>query len=50
MRECLHNQDGPLFATTDDVRMKATLGKVGFTQKGYEWDGDRGRLSLWVKS
>jgi len=40
---------GPLFATTDNERMKRTLKKAGFVQKGQEWDGERGRLSLWIK-
>jgi RimJ/RimL family protein N-acetyltransferase len=47
--ELLSHHDGPLFATTDDMRMKATLARAGFVRKGHEWDGDRGRLSLWVR-
>ena len=39
----------PLFATTDDVRMKHTLAKYGFTRKGREWKGNRGNLSLWIR-
>lgn len=45
----LSKHDGPLFATTDDDRMKNTLRKAGFQMKGHEWDGDRGCLSLWLK-
>jgi hypothetical protein len=40
----------PLFATTDDPRMKQTLAHFGFAAKGQEWDGERGRLSLWLRS
>lgn len=43
------DQQGPVFATTSNPRMKATLAKVGFVQEGQEWDGDSGRLSLWLK-
>jgi hypothetical protein len=38
-----------LFATTDDPYMKRTLGHARFTQRGKEWDGQRGRLSLWIR-
>lgn len=40
---------GPLFATTDCERMKTVLSKAGFVQKGHEWKGRRGQLSLWLK-
>lgn len=40
---------GPLFATTSNPRMRATLGKAGFVQKGRSWDGKSGVLSLWIK-
>lgn len=40
---------GPLFATTSNPRMKATLGKAGFVQEGHDWDGQSGVLSLWIK-
>jgi len=39
-----------LFATTSSDRMKATLTKAGFVQRGNEWKGRRqGQLSLWMK-
>lgn len=41
-------QQRPLFATTDDDRMKRTLLNAGFEKKGEEWAGERGRLSLWI--
>ena len=40
---------GPLFATTGNERMKRTLKKVGFVQKGEQWQGENGKLSLWIK-
>ena len=40
---------GPLFATTSNPRMKATLGKAGFVHEGRGWDGQSGVLSLWIK-
>jgi hypothetical protein len=40
---------GPLFATTDDKKMKSTLGNRGFQQKGGTWEGERGILSLWLR-
>jgi hypothetical protein len=46
----LANYDGDLFATTDDPRMKATLEKRGFVQKGKEWKDGRDMLSLWLRS
>jgi hypothetical protein len=42
-----HN--GPMFATTSNQRMKATLGKGGFEPRGQEWPGDSGPLSFWWK-
>ena len=41
---------GPLFSTTDDEKMKSTLGNRGFLQKGDTWKGDRGVLSLWLRN
>lgn len=41
--------DGPLFATTDNDRMKSTLTNMGFHQNGHEWDGKSSCLSLWTK-
>jgi RimJ/RimL family protein N-acetyltransferase len=37
-----------LFATTDNIHMKRTLKKAGFRQQGREWEGNKGRLSLWI--
>lgn len=42
-------RSGPLFATTDDERMKHTLARFGFVKQGIEWAGNRGKLSLWIK-
>lgn len=39
-----------LFATTDDGAMKKTLATAKFARKGLEWDGNRGKLSLWVRA
>jgi len=45
---CLREvNDGRLFATTDDEKMKTVLARAGFEQKGREWMGQRGTLSLW---
>jgi hypothetical protein len=41
---------GPLFSTTDDEKMKFTLGNRGFLQKGGTWKGERGTLSLWLRA
>lgn len=41
---------GDLFATTYDARMKKTLVTAGFMQKGAEWQGRGGSLSLWLKA
>jgi len=38
-----------LFATTYSERMKATLTKAGFVQKGRYWKGRRYTLSFWDK-
>jgi len=46
----LADYDGDLFATTDHAKMKSTLEKRGFVQKGKEWDGDRDTLSLWLRT
>lgn len=40
----------PLFSTTDDEKMKFTLGNRGFRQKGGTWKGERGILSLWLRT
>jgi GNAT superfamily N-acetyltransferase len=45
----LQNSGTRLFATTDDDYMKCTLAKAGFVEIGKEWEGKRGRLSLWLK-
>jgi hypothetical protein len=42
--------DGPLWATTDSDGMKTALRQYDFTQKGKEWPGGRGQLSLWLRS
>lgn len=39
----------PLFATTSNPRMLATLKKYGFTQKGKTWRPKDKDLSLWIK-
>jgi hypothetical protein len=49
LEQLLANRDGPLFATTDDAKMKRTLTAHGFAMKGEEWDGERGKLSLWIR-
>ena len=50
VRELLRDRIGSLFATTDAEYMKPALLAAGFIQEGREWDGDRGRLSLWLRS
>jgi hypothetical protein len=40
---------GVLFSTTDDANMKKTLIGGGFANKGHEWEGQRGMLSLWIR-
>lgn len=49
VKALLSEYNGPLFATTDNDRMKATLQKAGFNQKGRDWEGGRNLLSLWTK-
>jgi GNAT superfamily N-acetyltransferase len=40
----------PLFATTSNPMMVATLTKYGFTQRGKTWKSPNGKdLSLWIK-
>jgi predicted GNAT family N-acyltransferase len=51
LAELLSRHERSLFATTSDERMKKTLAKAGFEQKGLEWNGRKGQqLSLWIKS
>jgi len=50
VRELLSHRSGGLFATTDNEYMKRTLAAAGFAQRGREWKGRRGQLSLWIKS
>lgn len=45
----LSRYSGRLFATTDHDGMKKALEHAGFKQKGFEWQGKRGKLSLWLK-
>jgi hypothetical protein len=45
----LSKQQGSLFATTSNERMKKTLARAGFERKGREWKGRKGQLSLWIK-
>ena len=47
----LSEHDGPLFATTWNARMRRTLVKVGFVQRGKGWPATGGgnTLSLWVR-
>jgi ribonuclease T len=40
--------DRPLFATTSNNRMKRSLTRAGFTQRGKEWNGKSPKLSLWM--
>ncbi len=50
VRELLSRHQGVLFATTSSERMKKTLARTGFVQKGRLWEGRRGQqLSLWIK-
>jgi RimJ/RimL family protein N-acetyltransferase len=40
----------PVFATTSNPRMLATLKKYGFTRRGKTWKSPKGKdLSLWIK-
>jgi GNAT superfamily N-acetyltransferase len=50
VHELLNDRVGALYATTDDEYMKRTLVAAGFAQQGGEWEGNRGRLSLWIRS
>lgn len=38
----------PVFATTSNKRMKSSLTRAGFSQRGTEWDGKNPKLSLWM--
>jgi GNAT superfamily N-acetyltransferase len=48
--DLIRQHPGVLFATTDDTAMKKILKAAKFGGKGQEWDGSRGKLSLWVKT
>lgn len=37
------------FATTDDPTMFKKLARAGFSRRGQEWQGARGKLSLWTR-
>lgn len=37
------------FATTDDPTMFRKLVRAGFSRQGQEWQGVRGKLSLWTR-
>lgn len=41
---------GQLFATTDNELMKLTLSHRDFVQRGNQWSGTRGPLSLWLRN
>ncbi len=48
--ELLSRHEGSLFATTSDERMRKTLTRAGFVQKGLGWIGRKGQqLSLWIR-
>jgi GNAT superfamily N-acetyltransferase len=49
VEKLLASHQGPLFATTDNANMKASLLAGGFSQKGHEWMGQRAMLSLWIR-
>jgi GNAT superfamily N-acetyltransferase len=49
VEKLLTKQQGSMFATTDNAKMKASLLASGFSQKGHGWMGHRGMLSLWIK-
>lgn len=51
IRALLSEHDGPLFATTWSARMRRTLVRVGFMQRGKKWraTGAGDWLSLWVR-
>lgn len=48
--ELLRDSHEDLFATTDDDRMKRTLGRFGFVERGKSWRGNRSVLTLWLLS
>jgi hypothetical protein len=48
-RLLLSQYKGRLFATTDCPKMRKTLSAAGFRQRGKEWTGERGVLSLWER-
>jgi hypothetical protein len=50
LAKLLSNYDRPLFATTDSDAMKSALRQAGFKREGKEWQGNRGKLSLWLKN
>jgi hypothetical protein len=45
----LSQYSGRLFATTDCPKMRKTLSAASFRQRGKEWRGQRGVLSLWER-
>jgi hypothetical protein len=50
VQELLVHHPHPLFATTSSKRMKKTLARVGFAERGGTWPGRNGyQLSLWFK-
>ena len=50
VQELLAHHPDPLFATTSSERMKRTLTRVGFAERGSIWPGRNGdQLSLWLK-
>jgi ribosomal protein S18 acetylase RimI-like enzyme len=50
VRELLAHHAAPLFATTSSERMKRTLARVGFVERGHAWPGRNGeQLSFWIK-
>jgi RimJ/RimL family protein N-acetyltransferase len=46
----ISRHEGQLFATTGSPQMKKTLARAGYRQEGQEWEGAKGRLSLWVRA
>lgn len=50
VHELLAHHPDPLFATTSSERMKRTLTRLGFAERGGTWPGRNGeQLSLWLK-
>ena len=47
--ELVNSGNDRLFSTTDSLPMKKALAGAGFIQRGKEWPGQRGQLSLWFK-